>query len=153
MSVSIFFDIHEILEFMALASARIMPTFILMPFLNSSVLSNSIRTPVAMLIGMVLWPHSPGDIPDLDKLGLLILIFKESMIGLFLAVLFSMPFWIMHGVGAIIDNQRGAPLGSNLNPVSGMDTSELEIFLHLFSTAVFLQLGGIFLIIEYKQQR
>lgn len=45
------------LNIMAFSSARIMPIFIMLPFLNSNVINNTIRLPVVIFLGMALWPE------------------------------------------------------------------------------------------------
>ncbi len=133
---------------MILSSARIAPAFFLLPFFNNNVLSSAIRMPVTLLVALALWPHAPEARPPFDTLLYLGFIAKEVFIGLLLAILIAWPFWILHAVGSIIDNQRGATLSSSIDPISGVDTSELANFFNLFAAAIFLQGGGMTLLLE-----
>ncbi len=133
---------------MAFSSARILPIFIMLPFLNSNTLNNSIRVPVAMLLGLSLWPKTAGVKFDFQAEMYFGLLVKESMIGLLLGCLISLPFWVLHAAGCIIDNQRGATISSSIDPVSGVDTSELANFFNIFCAAIFLQSGGLILTLE-----
>ena len=64
------------------------------------------------------------------------LIFKEAVLGVLLGILLSMPFWLFESVGALLDNQRGALIGGQLNPSLGPDATPIG---HLFQQlSVFL---------------
>ncbi|MCP1117105.1 type III secretion system export apparatus subunit SctT [Robbsia andropogonis] len=68
-----------------------------------------------------------------DVAGFVVWVFKEAFIGLVLGYAFSVPFWILEGVGFFIDNQRGAGLGATLDPLTGNDSSPLgQLFLQAF---------------------
>ncbi|WAT02667.1 type III secretion system export apparatus subunit SctT [Rouxiella chamberiensis] len=141
-------DFYEVILTIALSSARIMPVFIMLPFLNSNVINNTIRVPVVMLVGMALSPYGytlAFDLSLLQKFGLII---KELFVGLLLGCLICTPFWIIHAAGCIIDNQRGATISSSIDPVSGVDTSELANFFNLFCAVIFLSRGGLTLMLE-----
>lgn len=148
MQIQQFFQLHDGLFIMAMVIARIMPAFVILPFLNNSVLTGAIRMPVAGLIGMALWP---GDIPSImfTHIGLLLLLVsKELVIGLVIALFLALPIWVLHATGSIIDNQRGATLSSTMDPVSGVDTSELANVFNLFAAVIVLQSGGLLLLLE-----
>ncbi|CAM3854593.1 type III secretion system export apparatus subunit SctT [Serratia silvae] len=138
---------------MALVMARIMPAFMILPFLNNSVLTGAIRMPVAGLIGAALWPGEVSSIAWSGQEGMLLfLVVKELAIGLFIGLFLVFPIWVMHAAGSIIDNQRGATLSSNMDPVSGVDTSELANLFNLFAAVVVLQSGGMLLLLEVFEQ-
>ena len=133
---------------MVLASVRITPTFFLLPFLTSSVVSATIRMPVIMLIGLSLWPHPIDALPLEHADDYFKILLQEAFIGLILGMVFALPFWIMHGIGSVIDNQRGATISSTLDPMSGVDTSELANLFNIFAGALFLLGGGLTLMLE-----
>src|SRR5471030_3095780 len=142
------FDSYQWLGAMLLGSARITPIFFLLPFLKSSIISMTIRTPVIMMVGLSLWPYPASEMLFDEIDGLLLVIAREVFVGLILAVLFALPFWIMHGIGSLIDNQRGATISSTLDPMTGIDTSELANLFNLFAGALFLMGGGLTLLLE-----
>ena len=148
MNVSLFFDLHSWLAGAALSVARLSPVFFMLPFLNAGVLTGPARGAVMMLVGMALWPVGEFPLPTLDRLGFLLLILREVLIGLGLASLLCWPFWVMHAFGNLIDNQRGAMLGNTVDPSSGNDTSELANFLQLFGAVLYLQMGGMHLVLD-----
>lgn len=148
MQTALYFDLHTWLYEMAMASARLMPAFILLPFFNSSTLTGAIRLPVAMLIGVALWPYAGAPIAGFDNVWFYIVIGKELAVGLIIACFLCLPIWALHAVGSFIDNQRGATLSSSIDPLSGVDTSELANFFNLFSAVIVLQSGGLLLLLE-----
>ncbi len=148
MNISSIFDMQHGLAAMVLGSARITPAFFLLPFLSSSVVSTTIRMPVIMLIGLSLWPHPINALPLEHVADYVKILFQEAFIGLILGIVFALPFWIMHGIGSVIDNQRGATISSTLDPMSGVDTSELANLFNLFAGALFLLGGGMTLMLE-----
>nr|AAG48606.1 SpaR [Sodalis glossinidius] len=141
-------SLFEWLITLAVVSARITPAFFLLPFLAPAWLSLTVRTPVIFFIGAALWPYSFGAMASLDGARIADILLREVAIGLLLAILLALPFWVMHGLGALIDYQRGALLSSAYDPISGVDTSELAKFFNLFFAAVFLQGGGLTLLLE-----
>lgn len=141
-------SLFEWLVTLTVVSARITPVFFLLPFFSVSVLSITIRTPVIFFIGAALWPYSFDAMASLDSARIINILLREVAIGLLLAILLALPFWIMHGLGALIDYQRGALLSSAYDPISGVDTSELANLFNLFFAAVFLQGGGLTLLLE-----
>jgi type III secretion protein T len=148
MNTSLFFDLHTWLAGAALCFARLSPIFFMLPFLNAGVLTGPTRMAVIVLVGMAMWPYASETLPALDSLGFLTLAMREAAIGLALACLLCWPFWLMHGIGNLIDNQRGAMLSNTVDPSSGNDTSELANFLQLFGAVIYLQVGGMTIMLE-----
>ncbi len=133
---------------MAMASARLMPAFVLLPFFNTSTLTGAIRLPVAMFIGGALWPYAKAPFSEFNDGFLLLLLGKELVLGLIIACFLCLPCWVLHAAGSFIDNQRGATLSSMLDPVSGVDSSELANFFNLFAAVIVLQSGGLLLLLQ-----
>lgn len=76
------------------------------------------------------------------------LVLQEAAVGVMLGCLLSWPFWVMHALGCIIDNQRGATLSSSIDPANGIDTSEMANFLNMFAAVVYLQNGGLVTMVD-----
>lgn len=137
-------DIYNWLIGTLLASARILPSFLMLPFLSNSVVTGVFKFPLVFLLAIALTPtgdqEAIGGISIITMAGLLC---KEVLIGAVIAVLLSFPFWVMHATGSLIDNQRGATISSTLSPLSGLDTSELANFFQMTAVAIILQAGGI----------
>ncbi|MGN8273842.1 type III secretion system export apparatus subunit SctT [Pseudomonas sp. SMV71] len=148
MSVTLFFDLYAWFAAAVLGVARLAPIFFMLPFLNSSVLTGVARQAVMVLVALGFWAYVDGPSLAVDSVGLLGLIVREASIGVVLGVLLCWPFWVLHAMGNLIDNQRGAMLSSTVDPANGVDTSELANFLQLFAAAVYLEGGGMLLMLE-----
>lgn len=148
MLLSLFFEQHNFLANAVIISTRIAPAFYLLPFLNSSTLSITIRLPVILLVACALWPYPPdSDLLDGQR-DWMTLLLSEMMVGLFTGCCLALPFWIFHAIGSIADNQRGALISSVMDPTAGVETPELARFLYYFSAAVFLLNGGMLLLLQ-----
>jgi type III secretion protein SpaR/YscT/HrcT len=132
----------------ALGALRLAPLFFMLPFLNSGVLAGAPRQATIMLVALSLWPHVPAALPAFEAWLFMGLIARELSIGLALGCLLAWPFWVMHAMGSIIDNQRGATMSSTIDPVNGVDTSELSNLFNLFAAVIYLQAGGMTLMLE-----
>lgn len=145
-------SIYEWLGTIALVSARFLPCFLFLPFLNSNVIHNTVRYPVAFVVCFSLYPFMEiSDKPNALSLIYLFLLLKEVGVGICLAVILSLPFWTFYIAGNVIDQQRGATLSSSYDPLSGIDSSELASFFNLFAALIFLLQGGILYMLEILQ--
>ncbi|MCK3838849.1 MULTISPECIES: type III secretion system export apparatus subunit SctT [Pseudomonas] len=148
MDINLFYDLHSWLAGAAICFARLAPIFFMLPFLNSRALTGAPRNAVIVLVGMALWPYTPDTLPSLDSFGFYGLLLREAGVGVILGSLLSWPFWVLHAVGNLIDNQRGAMLSSTVDPANGDDTSELANFLQLFAAVIYLEGGGMSLVVQ-----
>lgn len=137
-----FTEFHYWLYGAVLASARLFPAFMLMPFLNHSTVSGLFKFPLIFLLGAALWPQSGAFIQQLSILDYIGLLVKELVTGLIMAMFLCFPYWAIHAVGSFIDNQRGATISSSLSPLTGVDSSELANFFNLMAVVVILEAGG-----------
>lgn len=134
-----------------IAFARVAPVVYLLPLLNGNVMSGVLRTAVAMWIAVGVWPYAYGAPLD-NTVPIWSLVFREAVVGLLLGCALAWPFWVFHGLGAYIDNQRGATLSSVIDPANGVDTSELANFFQWFGAVIYLQLGGMTRLLEVTAQ-
>lgn len=148
MNASLFFDVSSWMLGAGLGWARLSPLFFVLPFFNSTVLSGATRNAVIMIVAMGFWPVPVNVMVDITLPAYFGAIAQELVIGVILAFLLSWPFWIFHAIGGLIDNQRGATLSSTIDPANGVDSSELANFFNLFAAALYLQRGGLIMIIE-----
>lgn len=148
MSYPLFFDIHAWLLGATLGFARLAPAFFLLPFFNASVLGGTLRMVVIMIVSLGFWPSPDPAMAQMDLGSYLSVLACELVIGLVLGCLLAWPFWVLHAVGNYIDNQRGATLSSTIDPANGVDTSELSNFLNIFASTIYLQGGGLLIIVQ-----
>lgn len=148
MHANFYFDLQHWLFSIMFNSVRLFPLFMLLPYLNQSMLTGLFKFVLAFLLGATLCHSSAEAIWQLEIIEFLGLIIKEIVIGLIIAVFLCLPFWTLHAVGSLIDNQRGATLSSTLSPLSGIDTSELAHLFNLLSVAIVLEAGGILTMLQ-----
>jgi type III secretion protein T len=141
---------HSVLMFV-MVYARLAIVFYMLPALGERVLSNLIikNTIIALTI-IGLWPSLTTVITP--EQGWFILLVKELVIGLILAVTLSLPFWIVTGLGEILDNQRGATISDSIDPVNGVQSSILSGFLSFAFGAIFFASGGMLKLMEVMVQ-
>jgi len=152
MNTVLFFDLYSWLLSVILGYVRIVPSFFMLPFFNSNVLSGIKRNAVIMIIAMGFTSNSFEAIADVKTIEYLPTLLKEFLIGVVIAIILSWPFWIFHAVGNFIDNQRGATLSSTIDPANGVDTSELANLFTFYAAAIYLSSGGLLLVLETFNQ-
>lgn len=145
MTEEVIFIIYNFIASASFAYCRIAPIFFLMPFLNSGNIPSVVRHPVIIIVGVVMAPKIYINYTQVEWLFIL---GREVIVGLFVGCFLAAPFWIFHAIGNFIDNQRGATLSSTLDPATGVDTSELARLFNLFAAVVYLNNGGMLLIME-----
>jgi len=148
MDISSFENIHVFILFLISVFVRLAPLFFFLPFFNNGVITGAIRFPLIFLVagGFLTSGNINVDGFNVDEIYFYLL--KEVIIGLLLSFTLSLPFFIFHAIGSIIDNQRGATLSSSIDPANGVDTSELAKYLNLFSAAIFIYCGGMHFVLD-----
>ncbi|QQG29075.1 type III secretion system export apparatus subunit SctT [Pectobacterium carotovorum] len=141
---------HNVLIF-AMAYARLAIVFYMLPVLGERVLSNLIVKNVIVSLAIIgLWPcFEPFVSPEQ---GWLIVLVKECVVGLILAMSLCLPFWVAIGLGEILDNQRGATISDSIDPVNGVQSSVLSGFLNFAFGAIFFAQNGMRLLMEAMAQ-
>lgn len=129
---------------LALTQPRILALCVMLPLFNRQVLPGMLRYAISAAMGLILVPMLMPEYArlDLNGLALILIIGKEVFIGLVMGLLAAIPFWIFEAVGFIVDNQRGASMGSILNPATGDDSSPLGILFNQAFIVFFLVSGG-----------
>ncbi|MDR6352527.1 type III secretion system export apparatus subunit SctT [Pantoea sp. SORGH_AS_0659] len=146
-------DIYNWMMGTLLASVRILPSFLMLPFLSNSVVTGVFKFPLVFLMAIALGPlEGQNAIAVLSISTMAGLLCKEAVIGGVIALFLCFPFWVMHATGSLIDNQRGATISSTLSPLSGLDTSELANFFQMTAVALILQAGGMNIFIAMLHQ-
>ncbi|WP_282296413.1 type III secretion system export apparatus subunit SctT [Stenotrophomonas sp. PS02289] len=139
---------------LVLGLARIGACLVWVPYLAPGVMpAKMTRTVVAVMVLIGLWPSTVGTATGMpqDMLSMGGVLLREVLIGTAIGIVVALPFHIFHGMGAIVDNQRGAGVGAMLDPVSGMEATELANLLQLMSVVVFMATGGMIVLLEVIQ--
>jgi len=147
-----FFVIHYLnfqsnVVIFVMAYARLAVVFYMLPVLGERVLSGLVvKNTLISLTVIGLWPYFQEVISP--EQGWFILLVKEFVVGLLLALTLCVPFWIAISVGELLDNQRGATLSDSIDPVNGGQSSILSGFMNFAFGALFFVSNGIQFILE-----
>lgn len=126
---------------LAMVQARLMPMFLLVPFMNRSMVPRTVAFGIAAALGLLVLPTFPlKEIPTGPEL--LMLLVKEGLIGAVLGYVIGLPFWIFEVLGFVIDNQRGASMAATINPMTGHDSSPLGLLTNFTFITFFMVSGG-----------
>ena len=135
-------DVKGFLSALSLVQARLMPLFLLAPFMNRSMVPRTIAFGLAAGLGLLIAPMLlPYKLPS--GIELIMLLTKEALIGVVLGYALALPFWTMEAVGFIVDNQRGASMSATLNPMTGHDSSPLGMLVGFAFITYFFVSGGL----------
>jgi type III secretion protein T len=128
----------EFLPSLLIGMARIYPCAFLVAAFCFQHIRGMPRHTIVMVMALMPAPgiHAAMAGVDYSAMLLVAVMLKEAILGFLLGVLLSMPFWMFEAVGALLDNQRGALAGGQLNPSLGPDATPIG---HLFKElAIFL---------------
>lgn len=128
----------EYLPSLLIGMARIYPCGILVAAFCFQHIRGMPRHTLVMVMALMPAPgiHAALASQDYSAIMLVALLLKEVALGILLGVLLAMPFWMFESVGALLDNQRGALAGGQLNPSLGPDATPIG---HMFKQlAIFL---------------
>ncbi|WLI10712.1 MULTISPECIES: type III secretion system export apparatus subunit SctT [Pseudomonas] len=146
-------DAQEAFELMlgiGLAMARLLPCMMLVPAFCFKYLKGPLRYAVVVAVAMVPGP-SIGQALTRHQDNLFViggLLIKEIILGTLLGLLLYAPFWMFASVGALLDSQRGALSGGQINPSLGPDATPLgELFQEMLIMLVILS-GGLSLLTQ-----
>lgn len=129
--------------------ARLLPIFLLLPYLNSQILGGMIvKNVIIIFIVIGFMPLLTGQYVDIIALPFMMVVLKEMIIGLICGFCFAIPFWIVLAIGEIIDNQRGATISSTMNPGIGVDTSVMGTFMNFYFAVIFVINDGMVIIVK-----
>lgn len=134
-------ELKNYLLLLSVVQARLMPLFLLVPFMSRGMVPRTIALSVATALGLLVVPTLPPVNAISFDPGFLFLLGKEAIIGLVMGYVVALPFWTMEAIGFVIDNQRGASMASTINPMTGHDTSPLGMLFN-YAFITFFMLGG-----------
>lgn len=141
---------YELLNGIALSMARLYPCMFLVPAFLFKHLKGLPR--YAVLAALALIP-APGIGQELSRLeqswtGIFFLIFKEMLLGTFIGLVLYLPFFLFSAVGVLLDNQRGALSGGQLNPALGTDVTALSQLFEETMIMLLIIIGGLPLLMQ-----
>ncbi len=141
------FTLEEHFLAFILGAARLAMFIIVAPFMGSSVLAAGAKGAIILALYLILHPMMLASFPDVlpftatSFVAFAGLILKEVFLGFILGYLSGMAFWAVESAGFFIDNQRGASMAQQSDPLSGEETSPTGSFLFQSTVYVFFATG------------
>lgn len=135
-----------------LGLARLLACFAWLPYLSSGAIpSRMLRTVLALAVLVGLWPVTGSVQAHADMPSLALAALREAMAGTVLGLMLALPYHVFHAIGSVIDTQRGAGVGAMLDPLTGVEATEMANLLQMMSAVVFLVAGGLVPLLEAVQ--
>jgi type III secretion protein T len=139
----VIFEVKTALMALALIVPRSFVCFAILPGFGTRTLVGMARNSVCMAIALpavVPTFYALQDAPP-DFTMVLIIAFKEGLIGALIGTLLAVPIWVVQSMGSIIDLQRTPVQTQNLNASIDQDASGLGAFLLQAAVVVMIQAG------------
>jgi type III secretion protein T len=138
-----------LMTFFFLGLMRIGPIVSLVPFLGAR-LPGSVKVGLALTLTFILLPqiiHSVSHTMtfDMQYIGYSL---KELFVGITLAFLAAIPFYIAESSGSLIDFMRGSSSLQVTEPFMQTQTSTIGNLFNYMTVIVFFQIGGLFFFLE-----
>jgi len=133
-----------------LTAPRILVAFMVIPVFSQPIFPAMIRNGVMVMISLTLLPLTKDQLNGipLNIPLFVLLIFKESVIGLLLGYAMSVPFWAARGAGLVMDMQRGSMSGMFFSPTIGNMVSPLGNLLAQLAITLVFTSGGFLLLLQ-----
>ncbi|MDR1534549.1 MAG: type III secretion system export apparatus subunit SctT [Planctomycetota bacterium] len=140
---------RRFLWLVGLAMARLTPIFQIVPFLGGRHLTTTVRGSITLSLAAFLVPWLDGRAEAAFGFAeALPLLAKEAALGTIFGFFASLVFFAASGIGFLADNQRGMTMASEVDPISGIDTSPLGAMMMETMILAFVSTGGLALFIQ-----
>jgi len=128
--------------FFTLVLARMAGLFAAIPIFGGQRVPLTVKAAAILAIALVLFPIVRDKIPQMpaDTISLVILIIRESLVGLTLSLLSQVIFAAVQFCGQMIGMQMGLSMASLFDPDAGQ-VPEIAIFQDLLAMLLFMTLG------------
>jgi type III secretion protein T len=121
---------------------RALGFFAMLPWFARETLPGLLRIGVVGALCLPLIPVLKTHGLDIDGALLWPQIVKEVVVGFAMGLPVALTFWLMEGVGALLDNQSGSSVASVINPASGNEVAILATLLQQIFMLFFLLGSG-----------
>ncbi len=104
-------NLTQVMVTFALIMARVMSIVLLVPFLGGNNAPTEVKMGVGVTLALIIWPTAlsslTGPIP-LTPIGFLLMMMKETFVGLVIGFVAAKVFYVVEIAGQLIDILRGA---------------------------------------------
>lgn len=144
-SLGLQFDYNREMLILGLILARTLPLVFFAPFLGGGVVPSEVKMGLSVAIAILVWPVARDNMPTLvpmSAMPFLLLMMKESLIGLCIGICASHIFTAMEVAGRLIDTARGAAMGEVMVPSTKLRATVLGSLYQQLLVIFFASLGG-----------
>lgn len=134
----------------SLATTRMFAMMSIMPIFTRIGISGLLQTIVALVFSLPVLPMIV-DLVAAEPLTLgryVVLLAKETAIGLAIGVVLGVPFWAAEAAGDIVDLQRGSSMATLIDPSSASETSVTGTLFAVALVAMFYATGGLSVVLR-----
>jgi type III secretion protein T len=125
-----------------LALPRLLATFLVLPYFAGTAISGAVRNGLVLVLAAFVAPAVP--VATLPGTGAwLLIVGKETLIGLLLGLGFGVFVWALQCVGELIDFQSGTANAAFFDPVAGHEIGPTGDLLFRLVVTLFVSAGGL----------
>ena len=123
---------------------RIAAIFIIIPFLNSARIPNSVKLLISLTFTIIVFPTLKAriDIMALSYFEIFYKIAAELLVGVSIGFLITVVYSAIQGAGRLIDVMGGFGFSSVLDPINNSNTTVTSDFYSIIATTLFFTIGG-----------
>lgn len=125
---------------------RLSGLFVFAPMLSSTTIPARIRLLLALVMAVAVYPTLPGEQMAPVRLDIFTMGFAvigETLIGLVVGLIASLPLYAVQMGGVVMGQQTGMSLAGVFNPALEVESDSIsQLFLYI-ALAVFVSLGGL----------
>lgn len=127
----------------ALVLARVAGLFMAIPMFGARLVPNRIKALLIFALALLIFPIiRPHAIPAADdSLSLMLLVLRESLIGLTLGAISQFVFAAVEFCGQMVGIQMGISIAAQFDPTTQNNVPTMAIFQGALATLIFLALG------------
>jgi type III secretion protein T len=130
-----------------IAATRVATIFLILPLFTSELIPPLIRNTIFLALALVsVSIQPPIDLSTLNTADWILMFAKEGFLGITIGVFFGVYLWAFETAGQIIDYQIGASIAQLQDPLTGIQTTLIGIFLARFANYIFITAGGLMLL-------
>jgi flagellar biosynthesis protein FliR len=133
-------------EFMAftVVLGRLAGILSALPLFGGRAVPNRVKVVLTLAMTLVLYPVISSRVPPLpgDTISLVLIVVRETLIGLSLGILSQIIFAAVEFCGQMVSIQTGLAIATQFDPMAGTQFSALGILQNLLAMLLFMALGA-----------
>ncbi|AIQ13336.1 flagellar biosynthetic protein FliR [Paenibacillus durus] len=121
---------------------RITAFFVIVPVFSSRNVPRSFKIGISFFLSLVVFSAKGSGVTVPEDLGIILLVIRESLIGLLLGFIGYLMFMTIQTAGSFIDIQIGFGIANVIDPLTGASSPILGNFKYMIALLLFLGMNG-----------